>query len=78
MAYRYREVKCPWCDHIFMWNKDGREGLILHKYRLKETGKFAEEARCPKCDMDMIVLEHILEGIDTQDDRIEVIEVRGI
>ena len=45
---------------------------------LKETGEFVEKAKCPKCDMDMIVLDHILEGIDTQDDRIEVIGVRGI
>lgn len=78
MAYRYREVKCPWCEHVFMWNKDGREGLIIHEYRLKETGEFVEKTKCPKCDMDMVVLEHILEGIDTQDDRIEVIGVRGI
>ena len=78
MAYEYREVKCPWCEHIFMWNKDGREGLIIHEYRLKETGKFVEKAKCPKCDMDMIVLEHILEGIDTKDDRIETICVKGI
>lgn len=21
MPYEYREVKCPWCDQIFMWNK---------------------------------------------------------
>lgn len=78
MAYRYREVKCPWCDHIFMWNKDGREGLVIHEYRLKETGEFVEKTKCPKCDMDMVVLEHSLEGIDTKDDRIEVIGVRGI
>lgn len=78
MAYEYREVKCPWCEHIFMWNKDGREGLIKHEYMLKETGKFVEQAKCPKCAMDMIVLEHILEGIDKKDDRIEKIGIRGI
>ena len=41
---------------------------------LKETGEFVEKAKCPKCDMDMIVLDHILEGIDTQDDGTEVHE----
>lgn len=76
MVYRYREAKCPWCEHVFMWNKDGREGLIIHEYQLKETGEFVEKAKCPKCDM--IVLEHILEGIDMQDNRIKVIGVRGI
>lgn len=73
MSYQFREVKCPWCDHVFMWNKDGREGLIFHHYKLKETGEFLEEAKCPKCDSKMIVLEHVLEGIDFDDERIEKI-----
>lgn len=73
MSYRYREVKCPWCGHVFMWNRDGREGLIIHEYRLKKTREFVEKAKCPKCDMDMVVLDHILEGIDIQDDKIEII-----
>lgn len=30
MPYQFREVKCPWCDHVFMWTKDRREGLIIH------------------------------------------------
>ncbi len=71
MAYEYREVKCPWCNHIFMWNKNGHEGLILHEYRLKETKEFVEEATCPKCGEKMLVLEHILEGIDVDDERVE-------
>lgn len=71
MAYRYREVKCPWCDHIFMWNKDGRRGLIMHEYKVKETGEFVQKVDCPKCSMNMIVLDHVLEGVDTKDDRIQ-------
>lgn len=78
MTYKYREVKCPWCDHIFMWNADGREGLIIHEYRLKEEGKLAPKAKCPQCSEDMLIMEHILEGIDTNDDRIEKIGIRGI
>lgn len=78
MAYKYREVKCPWCDHVFMWNTDGREGLIIHRYRLKETGEFVELAKCPMCLEEMVVLEHILEGVDVDDNRIEKIGVRGI
>ena len=74
MSYQFREVKCPWCDHVFMWNKDGREGLIFHHYKLKETGEFLEEAKCPKCASKMIVLEHILEGIDFDDERVEKID----
>ena len=30
------------------------------------------------CGLEMVVLEHILEGIDAQDDRIETIGIRGI
>ena len=56
MTYEYREVQCPWCDHIFMWNKHGREGLILHIYSLKETGEDIDTAKCPKCESEIIVL----------------------
>lgn len=69
--YKYREVKCPWCDHIFMWNENGREGLILGGYRLKETGEYVETAKCPVCEMEIAVLEHVLAGIDLDDERIE-------
>lgn len=37
-----------------------------------------EKAKCPKCSSDMIVLKHILEGIDTKDDKIERLGIRGI
>ena len=36
------------------------------------------EVKCPNCSEEMIVLDHILEGIDLNDDRIEIIGVRGI
>ena len=78
MKYEYREDKCPWCDRLFMWNKNGREWLIIHHYRLKETGKYVEEAKCPKCAEKMIVLDKVFEGIDIDDERIERIGVRGI
>lgn len=78
MVTKYREVKCPWCDHIFMWNENGREGLIIHEYRLKESGKYIEKTKCPKCAEEMLVLDHILEGIELNDERVEVIGARGI
>ena len=73
MAYEYREVKCPWCDHIFMWNKNGGEGLVIHGYRLKSSGEYVRKAKCPCCEMDMLVLNHELTGIDVDDERIEKI-----
>ena len=78
MPYEYREVKCPWCDQIFMWNKTGGEGLLVYEYRLKSTGEYVARAKCPSCEMDMIVLDHILAGIAVDDDRLERIGVRGI
>lgn len=69
-GYKFREVKCPWCEHVFMWGNLS-EGLTLHDYKLKETGEILEEARCPKCNIKMVILEHILEGVDPQDKRIE-------
>ena len=43
---QYREVKCPWCGHIFMWEKHGAHDLesSYYLYRLKATdeGKSAD------------------------------------
>ena len=68
MGYEYREVKCPWCDHIFMWNKHPG-GLVIHNYIIKETGEYLKEAECPKCSEVIVVREHVLEGY-TKDDGI--------
>ena len=70
MSYVYIEVQCPCCDHIFMWNKTGG-GLKLSGYKLRTTGETLEEAKCPKCGLEVLVLDHILEGIDVDDDRVE-------
>jgi hypothetical protein len=52
--------------------------LLFICIRLKETEKYVEEVKCPKCEMRMLVLDKIFEGIDIYDDRIESIGVRGI
>ena len=61
-----------------MWGKNRGEGLIIHMYRLKETKEYVGAAKCPKCEEMMIVLPHVFEGIDINDERIETIGVRGI
>ena len=71
MTYRFREVKCPWCDHVFMWNRDGREGIIINQYRLKDTGESIETAVCPMCENEVAVLDGIFEAIAVDDSRIE-------
>ncbi len=75
--YIYREVKCPWCDHVFMWNKNGGEGLTFHEYKVKLTGAYAERAKCPSCEMAMLVLDHVFEGVDFDDDRVEKLKKDG-
>ena len=70
MPYEYREVKCPWCDHVFMWHKNGDE-WGYYQYRLKENGKHVGNTTCPQCSMEIIVLEHVFEGLSVDDDRIE-------
>ena len=51
------EVVCPFCEHRFMYNQNGRE-IIFYEYRDKETGKYYIDTVCPKCNEKMIVLEH--------------------
>ena len=52
---------CPFCEHRFMYNQNGRE-IIFYEYRDKETGKYYIDTVCPKCNEKMIVLEHELKG----------------
>lgn len=78
MSYKYRKVKCPWCDHVFMWQKNAIEGLIIHEYRIKTTGEYIEKTKCPLCEMDMLVSDNSFVGLDMNDEQVEIINVRGI
>ena len=68
---------CPFCEHRFMYNQNGRE-IIFYEYRDKETGKYYIDTVCPKCNEKMIVLEHELKGYFTDDSRFENIWFRRI
>ena len=70
MAYGYRDVKCPWCGHTFMWDQRGDNTAFTQEYRLKETKEPLEEVKCPKCEMEMLVQDHILIGMDPEDERV--------
>ncbi len=74
---RYREVKCPWCKHIFMWLKGSGDGSYYVYYN-KMTKEHMETAKCPDCGKPMIVLDHVLVGVDTDDDSFEKGTVRGL
>ena len=69
MGYEYRQVKCPWCDHTFMWNKS--QGSWLLNYRLKETKERVSDIKCPKCGEILLVLPGVLSGAFMDDERVE-------
>lgn len=74
MSYIFREVKCPWCNHVFMWQKTAEEGPITHEYRIKTTGKYIEKTKCPLCEIDMLVSDHSYVGLDMNGEQVEVLE----
>ena len=78
MGYKFRGVKCPWCNHDFMWQENNGEGLKIYEYRLKETKELVEKCTCPKCNKSLIIIPKKYEGIDINDEKIEKIGIRGI
>lgn len=73
---QYRKVKCPYCDHEFMFHKefDGR----WSRYRIKETKERLWNATCPKCGECLLVKEHELLAWELKDKRVEIIPERPI
>lgn len=77
--YKYRQVKCPLCDHIFMWREKSYTGLSCDIFKQKGIDEELESTCCPKCNFEMVVINDLLEGIDIQDDKIERFPaIRGI
>ena len=73
---QYRNVRCPYCDHEFMFHKefDGR----WSRYRIKETKEHLWNATCPKCGEELLVREHVLLALDPKDERVEITPVKPI
>lgn len=65
----FRNVKCPFCDHEFMFHKefDGR----WSRYCVKDTKEHLWNATCPKCREWLLVKEHELLAWVPNDERIE-------
>ncbi len=82
MSYEYREVKCPQCGHVFMWEIGPRRPhpaiYIWIEYKSKATGEYAYEAVCPECGMIMAVAEKSFVGYDVDDERFDKITMYGI
>lgn len=76
MGYKCREVKCYKCKHVFMWMNEME--TILYEYRLKDNNELIHLATCPKCDISMLILPHVLEGIPEDSDAVIKTGIRGI
>ena len=77
--YKWRQVKCPLCEHIFMWREESYTGSSSDVYKRKGIDEELESACCPKCNFEMVVAGVLLEGLDIQDEEIERIPaIRGI
>ena len=76
---QYRNVQCPYCDHVFMFHKDpGEWGFGRYPYRMKDTGEPLWNAVCPKCGEELLVKEHELLAMDSNDERVEKRNKTGI
>lgn len=69
MAYEFREVICPYCQHRYMVHKS-EGGVRAFEYFDKITGKKIYSSRCTKCKAWHYMLENELEGIREDDDRV--------
>jgi endogenous inhibitor of DNA gyrase (YacG/DUF329 family) len=76
--YKYRQVKCPRCKHIFMW-LDAPMGASYCLYRRRGSEEELYSTTCPKCNLEMIVPGNVIEGIDINCEAVELFStVRGI
>lgn len=78
MPHEYREVKCPQCGHVFMWQEESRRLQQAWRYGLKATGEPVDDAVCPGCGTKMIVLKGSFVGVDIDDERFMRIGFREI
>ena len=76
--YRFRQVKCPNCKHIFMWLNEPT-GTSYCLFRRKGVEEELFSTTCPKCNLEMVVLDDVLEGIDIAGEAIELFStIRGL
>ena len=76
--YRCRKIKCPYCDHEFMWMSGQSGQNNIYEYLDKESGKNLDDAICPECGNICLLQEGILIGLKADDPRIEKYGIRGL
>lgn len=72
--YKYRQIECPLCGHIFMWIEYADLPPNYNVYRRKGVDEELGSTHCPKCNCEMIVSNDSKRGISVED---EVVELRG-
>lgn len=77
--YNYRQVKCPQCNHAFMWIEYADLPPSYCVYRRKGIDEELGSTHCPKCNCEMVVPDNSEIGISVEDKSIELRDiVRGI
>jgi len=71
--YNFYEIECPNCKHQFVWLEHTYKGSIYKVYRRMGHDEVLESAKCPKCDIEMVVIKETHSTIDVKDDSVEVI-----
>lgn len=76
--YKFKEVQCPKCKHIFVWLNEPH-GNSYCLYRRKGVEEELFTTTCPECSLEMVVPHDSHEGIDILDEKIEFYStVRGL
>lgn len=79
MVYKYREVECPKCAHIFMWSDAERTNeSAWYEYRLKDKDGLLNHTKCPQCGVGMALQPDSKLGISFDDERLVKIVFRGL
>jgi len=79
MPYKYKEIECPKCAHIFMWsNAERTNESVWYEYRLIGKSDLLNQAKCPKCGAGMVLLPDIRIGISIEDERLVKSVFRGL
>lgn len=79
MMYKYRQVECPLCGHIFMWIEYADLPPSYNVYRRKGIDEELGSTHCPKCNCEMIVPSELSTGISVENESVELRgTIRGI
>ena len=79
MAYKYREVFCPFCERKFMWEEFANNMSGVEYYRDYETGETAGRAKCTSCGIYLLVKKGDIEGkIPEEYPKMKIIREYGI